>query len=100
MERISGRGLNADPLFQPDERDGHGSGDAEPGEAPNHMAPVLRHGGDADPRLDSKDVAAFLIEAYEGALIRMKVDGGSAPFDRFRRFALDSLPASHSAPLR
>ena len=44
-----------------------------------------------DPRLDTRDVAAFLIEAYEGALIRMKVDGGSAAFDRFRRFALGSL---------
>ena len=47
--------------------------------------------GEIDPRLDPKDVAAFLIEAYEGALIRMKLDGGSAAFDRFRRFALGSL---------
>ena len=56
--------------------------------------------GEIDPKLDSKDVAAFLIESYEGALIRMKVDGGSAAFDRFRRFALGSLSAAHSAPLR
>ncbi len=47
--------------------------------------------GEVDPRLDPKDAAAFLIEAYEGALIRMKVDGGSAAFDRFKRFALGAL---------
>lgn len=47
--------------------------------------------GEIDPRLDPKDAADFLIEAYEGALIRMKVDGGSAAFARFRRFALGSL---------
>ena len=47
--------------------------------------------GEIDAALDPKEVAAFLIEAYEGALIRMKVDGGSAAFDRFRRYALGSL---------
>ena len=53
--------------------------------------------GEIDPQLDPKDVAAFLIEAYEGALIRMKVDGGSAAFDRFRRFALGSISRSQPA---
>lgn len=47
--------------------------------------------GELDPDLDPKEAAAFLIEAYEGALIRMKVDGGPAAFARFRRFALDAL---------
>jgi TetR/AcrR family transcriptional repressor of nem operon len=47
--------------------------------------------GEIDQGLDPNEVAAFLIEAYEGALIRMKVDGGSAAFDRFRRFAIGSL---------
>ena len=49
--------------------------------------------GEVDPQLDPKEAAAFLIEAYEGALIRMKVDGGSAAFDRFKRFALGALSA-------
>jgi TetR/AcrR family transcriptional regulator, transcriptional repressor for nem operon len=49
--------------------------------------------GEVDPKLDPKEAAAFLIEAYEGALIRMKVDGGSAAFDRFKRFALRALSA-------
>ena len=56
--------------------------------------------GEIDPRLDPKDAAAFLIEAYEGALIRMKVDGGSAAFDRFRRFALGSISGSQPATLQ
>ena len=56
--------------------------------------------GEMDPRLDPKDVAAFLIEAYEGALIRMKVDGGSDAFDRFRRFALGSISGSQAAALQ
>ena len=47
--------------------------------------------GEVDPHLDVKEAAAFLIEAYEGALIRMKIDGGSAAFQRFRTFALEPL---------
>ena len=47
--------------------------------------------GEVAPRLDTQDAAAFLIEAYEGALIRMKVDGDFAAFRRFRLFALGSL---------
>ena len=47
--------------------------------------------GEVDRHFDAQDAASFLIEAYEGALIRMKVDGGAAAFDRFRRFALGAL---------
>jgi TetR/AcrR family transcriptional repressor of nem operon len=47
--------------------------------------------GEVDPQLDPKAAAAFLIEAYEGALIRMKVEGGSAGFNRLRTFALGSI---------
>ena len=47
--------------------------------------------GEMDPQLNPRAAAAFLIEAYEGALIRMKVDGGSAAFERFRTFALGPL---------
>ncbi|MCB8879359.1 TetR family transcriptional regulator C-terminal domain-containing protein [Acidisoma cellulosilytica] len=49
--------------------------------------------GEIDPTLDPKEAAGFLIEAYEGALIRMKVDGNAVGFDRFRRFALEPILA-------
>jgi TetR/AcrR family transcriptional repressor of nem operon len=49
--------------------------------------------GEVDQDLDPNEAAAFLIDAYEGALLRMKVDGSSAAFGRFRRFALDALSA-------
>lgn len=47
--------------------------------------------GDLRPGLDAKDAAAFLIDAYEGALIRMKSDGNLAAFGRFKRLALEPL---------
>jgi TetR/AcrR family transcriptional repressor of nem operon len=49
--------------------------------------------GELNPELDAKAVAAFLIDAYEGALIRMKSDGDTAAFGRFRTFALEPLLA-------
>lgn len=52
--------------------------------------------GEIDACHDPKEAAAFLIDAYEGALIRMKVDGGSA-FGRFRQFALAPLSTIHTA---
>ena len=53
--------------------------------------------GEVSPDLDPREVAAFLVEAYEGALIRMKVEGGGTGFARFRRFALDPLFCSGPA---
>ncbi len=47
--------------------------------------------GDLDPAINAEDAAAFLIDAYEGALIRMKSDGVAATFNRFRTFALEPL---------
>ena len=47
--------------------------------------------GEVDPSIDAKDAAAFLIDAYEGMLVRMKVDGDRSAFRRFRFFALNSL---------
>ena len=54
--------------------------------------------GEVDRHLNAQDAASFLIEAYEGALIRMKVDGGAAAFDRFRRFALGALTPKPRSP--
>ncbi|RUW27453.1 TetR family transcriptional regulator [Mesorhizobium sp. M4B.F.Ca.ET.215.01.1.1] len=47
--------------------------------------------GEVGPSVDVKDAAAFLIDCYEGMLVRMKVDGDRGSFDRFRRLALDPL---------
>jgi TetR/AcrR family transcriptional repressor of nem operon len=47
--------------------------------------------GDLDPTIKAGDAAAFLIDAYEGALIRMKSDGVAVTFSRFRTFALEPL---------
>jgi TetR/AcrR family transcriptional repressor of nem operon len=47
--------------------------------------------GEVDPNLDAKEAAAFLIDCYEGTLVRMKVDGGRNAFRRFRRLALEPL---------
>lgn len=50
-----------------------------------------QYAGEVDPAIDPQEAAAFLIDAYEGMLIRMKVDGDQNAFPRFRRFAIDSL---------
>ena len=47
--------------------------------------------GEVDPDLDPKEAAAFLIDCYEGLLVRMKVDGDRTAFRRFRRHALEPL---------
>lgn len=47
--------------------------------------------GEIDPTLCPQEAAAFLIEAYEGVLIRIKVEGNPAAFDRFKRFAFAAL---------
>jgi TetR/AcrR family transcriptional regulator, transcriptional repressor for nem operon len=49
--------------------------------------------GDLDPAINAEEAAAFLIDAYEGALIRMKSEGVASTFRRFRRFALEPLLA-------
>jgi TetR/AcrR family transcriptional repressor of nem operon len=47
--------------------------------------------GEVDPSVDAKDAAAFLIDCYEGMLVRMKVDGNRNSFRRFWRLALEPL---------
>jgi TetR/AcrR family transcriptional regulator, transcriptional repressor for nem operon len=49
--------------------------------------------GDLDPTIDAEEAAAFLIDAYEGTLIRMKSEGIASTFGRFRTFALEPLLA-------
>jgi TetR/AcrR family transcriptional repressor of nem operon len=52
--------------------------------------------GEVGPGVDVKDAAAFLIDCYEGMLVRMKVDGDRSSFGRFRRLALDPLASAGS----
>lgn len=54
--------------------------------------------GEADSGLDAKDVAAFLIDCYEGTLVRMKVDGNRTSLHRFRRLALEPLGTGKRRP--
>jgi TetR/AcrR family transcriptional regulator, transcriptional repressor for nem operon len=56
-----------------------------------HVLQQAQDSGDLDPDIDAEDAAAFLIDAYEGALVRMKSEGVAAPFRRFRTFALGPL---------
>jgi TetR/AcrR family transcriptional regulator, transcriptional repressor for nem operon len=37
------------------------------------------------------DIAAFLLDSYEGALLRARVERSRKPFDRFMKFAFDQL---------
>jgi TetR/AcrR family transcriptional regulator, transcriptional repressor for nem operon len=55
--------------------------------------------GEVDPSLDVKNAAAFLIDAYEGTLVRMKINGDRNAFRRFRRFALDPLSINGRSPV-
>jgi TetR/AcrR family transcriptional regulator, transcriptional repressor for nem operon len=50
-----------------------------------------QNAGDLDPAINAKEAAAFLIDAYEGSLIRMKAEGIAPTLKRFRRFALEPL---------
>ena len=52
--------------------------------------------GEVDPSLNTKEAAAFLIDCYEGTLVRMKVDGDQNSFSRFRRLALEPLGIKRS----
>lgn len=47
--------------------------------------------GELAPGVTPKDAAAFLIEAYEGALIRMKADASFQPYERFKTYAVRRL---------
>ena len=47
--------------------------------------------GEVDPGLDTKEAAAFLIDSYEGMLVRLKVDGDRNSLRRFQRLALEPL---------
>jgi len=47
--------------------------------------------GDVPSDTHASDLAAFLLDAYEGAILRARVDRSPAAFDRFMSFAFDKL---------
>ena len=52
----------------------------------NAVATVLREAqavGEIDPRLDAAQLGHFLVNAWEGAVVRMKVEKTRAPADQF-----------------
>jgi TetR/AcrR family transcriptional repressor of nem operon len=47
--------------------------------------------GEVDSGLDTKEAAAFLIDSFEGMLVRLKVDCNRSALRRFQRMALEPL---------
>lgn len=60
----------------------------------HRLADCLREArdrGELRPGVDGDELAGFLIDAWEGALVAMKLSKSGAPLDRFLRLALDGL---------
>lgn len=55
--------------------------------------------GEIAPGLQADDTAAALLEAWHGAMLRMKIERSPAPLERFQRLTLPALLAE-SAPTR
>jgi TetR/AcrR family transcriptional repressor of nem operon len=47
--------------------------------------------GEIGNKTKAADIAAFLLDAYEGALLRARVERSDKPFDRFMKFAFGQL---------
>ena len=47
--------------------------------------------GDVTNRTAAADIAAFLLDAYEGALLRARVERTSRPFERFMQLAFGQI---------
>lgn len=47
--------------------------------------------GEIDSVFDPVDLAEFLLSSWEGAILRMKVERGPAPLDRFRRIVFQTV---------
>jgi len=61
------------------------------------FAEVIREGqrvGEIRADLDSEEAAAALLEAWHGAMLRMKIERSPAPLDRFKRLVFPALVGS------
>jgi TetR/AcrR family transcriptional regulator, transcriptional repressor for nem operon len=47
--------------------------------------------GTVSSKYEAADIAAFLLDAYEGALLRARVQRDRAPFDRFMTLAFEQI---------
>jgi TetR/AcrR family transcriptional repressor of nem operon len=47
--------------------------------------------GDASPDIDCDEMGAFLDEALQGAIMKVRVERNPAPFDRFRKHVFSSI---------
>lgn len=47
--------------------------------------------GEIDSQFDPTDLAEFLLASWEGAILRMKVERGPAPLDRFKNIIFDTV---------
>lgn len=47
--------------------------------------------GELDSTFDPVDLAEFLLSSWEGAILRMKVERGPAPLDRFRKIIFQTV---------
>lgn len=53
--------------------------------------------GDVPADLDASEVGAALVEAWHGAMLRMKIERTPAPLERFRRLILPALLGSRGS---
>jgi len=47
--------------------------------------------GEIDSKFDPIELAEFLLASWEGAILRMKVDGGPAALDRFKTIVFETV---------
>ena len=47
--------------------------------------------GEIESKFDPVDLAEFLLASWEGAILRMKVEGGPAALDRFKHIAFETV---------
>ena len=47
--------------------------------------------GEIDPSFEPLDLAEFLLASWEGAILRMKVERGPAPLDRFKNIIFQTV---------
>ena len=50
-----------------------------------------RDGAKLDATFDPTDLAEFLLCSWEGAILRMKVEGGPAALERFRKIVFQTV---------
>ncbi len=54
--------------------------------------------GEIDSTFDTMDLAEFLLASWEGAILRMKVERGPAPLDRFKNIVFQTIFSKSDSP--